>query len=116
MQNIYARFYNNINNKKRRIKRFSKLLNRIILFFYELKEKALIMKRGLTDDNPVYEVRSFYVQLIEWEKDLIDLADKLHEKWCNVIYHTFDIFVFYSLRFSLSLTFRYSFGDIPMYL
>ncbi len=94
MQNIYARFYNNINNKKRRIKRFSKLLNRIILFFYELKEKALIMKRGLTDDNPVYEVRSFYVQLIEWEKDLIDLADKLHEKWCNVIYHTFGIFLF----------------------
>lgn len=92
MQNIYARFYNNINNKKRRIKRFSKLLNRIILF-YELKEKALIMKRGLTDDNPVYEVRSFSVQLIEWEKDLIDLADKLHEKCCNVIYHTFGIFV-----------------------
>lgn len=25
-------------------------------------------------------------------------------------------FVFYSLRFSLSFTFRYSFGDIPMYL
>lgn len=52
------------------------------------------MKRGLTDDNPVYEVRSFSVQLIEWEKDLIDLADKLHEKWCNVIYNTFDIFLF----------------------
>ena len=52
------------------------------------------MKRGLTDDNPVYEVRSFSVQLIEWEKDLIDLADKLHEKWCNVTYHTFGIFLF----------------------
>ena len=52
------------------------------------------MKRGLTDDNPVYEVRSFSVQLIEREKDLIDLADKLHEKWCNVIYHTFGIFLF----------------------
>ena len=51
------------------------------------------MKRGRTDDNSVYEVRSFSVQLIEWEKDLIDLADKLHEKWCNVIYHTFGIFV-----------------------
>ena len=51
------------------------------------------MKRGLTDDNPVYEVRSFSVQLIEWEKDMIDLADKLHEKCCNVIYHTFGIFV-----------------------
>lgn len=25
-------------------------------------------------------------------------------------------FVFYSLRFSFSFTFRYSFGDIPMYL
>ena len=50
------------------------------------------MKRGLTDDNPVYEVGSFSVQLIEWEKDLIDLADKLHEKWCNVTYHTFGIF------------------------
>ena len=50
------------------------------------------MKRGLTDDDPVYEVRSFSVQLIEWEKDLIDLADKLHEKWCNVTYHTFGIF------------------------
>ena len=55
------------------------------------------MKRGLTDDNPVYEVRSFSVQLIEREKDLIDLADKLHEKWCNVIYHTFGIFC---LRYS----------------
>ena len=52
------------------------------------------MKRGLTDEKPVYEVRSFSVQLIEWEKDLIDLADKLHEKWCNVIYHTFGIFLF----------------------
>lgn len=38
------------------------------------------MKRGLSDDSPVSEVRAFSAQLIEWEQDLRDLADKLHEK------------------------------------
>ncbi len=38
------------------------------------------MKRGLSDDSPVSEVRAFSAQLLDWETELRGLADKLHEK------------------------------------
>ena len=49
----------------------------------DTKEKALTMKRGLSDDSPVSEVRAFSAQLIEWEQDLRDLAEQLHEDMDN---------------------------------
>ena len=41
-----------------------------------------------------------------------------YQKSTKLVWFSFSqtSFVFYSLRFSLSFTFRYSFGDIPMYL
>ncbi|MGN1303450.1 MAG: hypothetical protein ACI4YB_00295 [Oscillospiraceae bacterium] len=80
MQCLYTQFYNNTNNQKRKLKRSPEVLAQYNALFNELKEKALKMKRGLSDDSPVSEVRAFSTQLIEWEKDLRDLADKLHEK------------------------------------
>ena len=41
------------------------------------------MKRGLSDDSPVSEVRAFSAQLIEREQDLRDLAEQLHEDMDN---------------------------------
>ena len=37
------------------------------------------MKKGLSDDSPMSEVRAFSAQLIEWEQDLRGLAEQLHE-------------------------------------
>ncbi|MDD7279656.1 MAG: hypothetical protein PUH30_09020 [Oscillospiraceae bacterium] len=83
MQNLYTQFYNNTNNQKRKLKRSPKALEKYNIRFNELKEKALTMKRGLSDDSPVSEVRAFSAQLIEWEQDLRDLAEQLHEDMDN---------------------------------
>ena len=79
VQNLYTQFYNNTNNQKRKLKRSPEALEQYNLLFNELKEKALTMKRGLSDDSPVSEVRAFSAQLIEWEQNLRDLAEQLHE-------------------------------------
>ena len=79
MQCLYTQFYNNTNNQKRKLKRPPEALEQYNALFNELKEKALIMKRGLSDDSPMSEVRAFSAQLIEWEQDLRDLAEQLHE-------------------------------------
>ena len=80
MQCLYTQFYNNTNNQKRKLKRSPEALEQYNILFNELKEKALAIKRGLSDDSPVSEVRAFSSQLIEWEQDLRDLADNLHDK------------------------------------
>ncbi len=79
MQCLYTQFYNNTNNQKRKLKRSPEALEQYNVLFNELKEKALTMKRGLSDDSPMSEVRAFSAQLIEWEQDLRDLAEQLHE-------------------------------------
>lgn len=79
VQCLYTQFYNNTNNQKRKLKRSPEALEQYNLLFNELKEKALKMKRGLSDDSPVSEVRAFSAQLIEWEQSLRDLAEQLHE-------------------------------------
>ena len=79
VQCLYTQFYNNTNNQKRKLKRSPEALEQYNALFNELKEKALTMKRGLSDDSPVSEVRAFSTQLIEWEQDLRDLAEQLHE-------------------------------------
>ena len=79
VQSLYTQFYNNTNNQKRKLKRSPEALEQYNALFNVLKEKALTMKRGLSDDSPVSEVRAFSAQLIEWEQDLRDLAEQLHE-------------------------------------
>ena len=79
VQCLYTQLYNNTNNQKRKLKRSPEALEQYNALFNELKEKALTMKRGLSDDSPLSEVRAFSVQLIEWEQDLRDLAEQLHE-------------------------------------
>ena len=83
VQCLYTQFYNNTNNQKRKLKRSPEALEQYNILFNELKEKALTMKRGLSDDSPVSEVRAFSAQLIEWEQDLRDLAEQLHEDMDN---------------------------------
>lgn len=48
--------------------------------FNKLKEKALIMKRGLSDDSPTSEIMAYSVQLLDWETEIRGLADKLHDR------------------------------------
>ena len=79
MQSLYTQFYNNTNNQKRKLKRSPEALEQYNVLFNELKEKALTMKKGLSDDSPMSEVRAFSAQLIEWEQDLRGLAEQLHE-------------------------------------
>ena len=80
MQCLYTQFYNNTNNQKRKLKRSPEALEQYNALFNELKEKALTMKRGLSDDSPVSDIRAFSVQLLDWETELRDLAEQLHEK------------------------------------
>ena len=83
VQNIYTTFYNNTNNQKRKLKRCPEALEKYNVRFNELKEKALTMKRGLSDDSPMSEVLAYSEQLLDWETELRDLADQLHENMEN---------------------------------
>ena len=80
VQNIYTTFYNNTNNQKRKLKRSPEALEKYNVRFNELKEKALTMKRGLSDDSPMSEILAYSEQLLDWETELRGLADQLHEK------------------------------------
>lgn len=40
--------------------------------FNELKENALTMKRGLSDDSPLSEVLAYSEQLLDWKQSLED--------------------------------------------
>ena len=77
---IYTQFYNNTNNQKRKLKRSPEALEQYNVLFNELKEKALTMKRGLSDDSPMSEIMAYSGQLLDWETELRGLADKLREK------------------------------------
>ena len=66
--------------QKRKLKKCPELLEQYNVRFNELKEKALIMKRGLSDDSPTSEIMAYSVQLLDWETELRGLTDKLHEK------------------------------------
>ena len=68
------------NNQKRKLKRSPEALGQYNALFNELKEKALTMKRGLSDDSPMSEVLAYSEQLLDWETELRGLADKLREK------------------------------------
>ena len=83
VQNIYTTFYNNTNNQKRKLKRCPKALEKYNVRFNELKEKALTMKRGLSDDSPMSEILAYSEQLLDWETELRGLADQLREKMVN---------------------------------
>ena len=60
---IYTQFYNNTNNQKRKLKRCPEALEKYNIRFNELKEKALTMKRGLSDDSPMSEVLAYSEQM-----------------------------------------------------
>ena len=79
VQCLYTQFYNNTNNQKRKLKRCPEALEKYNIRFNELKEKALTMKRGLSDESPLSEVRAFSARLIEWENELRGFAEQLHE-------------------------------------
>lgn len=83
VQNIYTTFYNNTNNQKRKLKRCPEALEKYNVRFNELKEKALTMKRGLSDDSPMSEILAYSEQLLDWETELRGLADQLHENMEN---------------------------------
>lgn len=83
VQNIYTTFYNNTNNQKRKLKRSPEALEQYNALFNELKEKALTMKRGLSDDSPMSEILAYSEQLLDWETELRGLADQLHETMVN---------------------------------
>lgn len=83
VQNIYTTFYNNTNNQKRKLKRSPEALEKYNVRFNELKEKALTMKRGLSDDSPMSEILAYSEQLLDWETELRGLADQMHEKMVN---------------------------------
>ena len=86
VQNIYTTFYNNTNNQKRKLKRSPEALEKYNVRFNELKEKALTMKRGLSDDSPMSEILAYSEQLLDWEAELRGLADQLREKMGKNIY------------------------------
>ena len=67
-------------NQKRKLKRCPEALEQYNALFNELKEKALTMKRGLSDDSPMSEVLAYSEQLLDWETELRGLADQLREK------------------------------------
>lgn len=52
----------------------------VSMFQPEIKNN---MKRELSDDSPMSDVRAFSAQLIELEQDLRDLAEQLHEDMDN---------------------------------
>lgn len=80
VQCLYTQFYNNTNNQKRKLKRSPEALAQYNFLFNELKEKALNMKRGLSDDSPLSEILAYSDQLLDWETELRGLADQLREK------------------------------------
>ena len=72
-------------------------------------EYALAMKNA--DTAKVWQLEN----LFELQAEEIAISN---QKSTKLVWFSFSqtSFVFYSLRFSWSFTFRYSFGDIPMYL
>ena len=60
--------------------RLNKAFTHYNVLFNELKNKALTMKSGLSEDSPATKINEFANQFLDWETELKSLANQLHDK------------------------------------